>query len=77
MNLKAWKQTQKLTNQELAKLLKTTPGYVNHLLNRQDHLPSLKMCIRIIEVTKGAVTLEDLRPEMAIINNKHDYTKTL
>lgn len=76
MNLKQWKKAKQLTNQELADLLQTTPGYVNHLVNQQrNKYPSLKMCLRIVEATKGQVTLADLRPEMAGYHINHGYTK--
>jgi len=62
MTLREYLDSQEgMSAQELAKLIKLTPGQTSDLLNRRRGC-SLKAAVRIERVTGGAVSCRDLLP---------------
>lgn len=59
MTLLEWRKQQKMTQEGLAKLLKTDRALVCKW-ERGEHSPTAKTIMKIMEVTKGAVTLADI-----------------
>lgn len=59
MDFNEWMEKNEITQADLARRLNVYPNQINNIL-RGKHKPSVKMCIKIKEFTKGAVTIDDL-----------------
>lgn len=59
MTLIEWRKSRKMTQEEVARLLETDQGTYSHW-ERGARAPALDAAAKILDVTKGAVTLADL-----------------
>lgn len=64
MNLKEWIARNDMTVGEFANQINKTKETVSRYCNNKLQ-PSLKTCYRIIDATKGDVTMSDIRPDFA------------
>ena len=59
MKLPRWQELTGYSNKHISELLGTTPSYITYL-NQGKRIPSGALAKKIVEISEGAVTYEDL-----------------
>lgn len=61
MNIKEFLERKKINNRDFSRLTGLSYSYVIQLING-DRMPSYEVCLRLIALTGGELTMADLRP---------------